>query len=664
MRAALRVVCVALLLQCAALGFADFVHAQSSDGVISPPPERLIATPGGVDMRTGRYAYSQTDLSIGEDSPTGALALTRTMATLVPGSPNPFGNFAHNFNITVSEKRVNIVEGDYKQGSGLDYRIMVTSDGLSDTFDSRTSQTSFNQVGRAGYARLTYVGARDSAGVVYTYTASGGTRYVFRPLGNRDCSSVWRCAYVSEITYADGTRYTLQYENPTPGVANTTRLRRVTSSRGYAMVLEYGAGADWNLVYKACVINLAYATAPANNVCPASALGTVTCTYTTNAFGQRWIASAVDANGATWGFGYPSASTMTYTRPGEAAPWLTNTGGYAAITSDGVAAFRVSRQDFADGSFYSYAYEDGPPIEGEPVQILGGSYTNALNETTIVELGLFRLPESMTPPGPVECCNIQWQFTPGPIRVVDPLGRTTLTDYCDPNAMANLPAYIRHRCIVLANPVSTTSPEGIKTDMTWDRRNLILARQKPRSGVTPVLPDIVQSATYVCGLDLVNCNHPASYTDARGNVSNYTYNSVHGGILTASAPAVTSTTPTGATTANVRPQTRYEYVQRTAWISNGAGGYVQAGGPIWVLSATSACRTSAATGNTAAPCAVAGDEVRTTFDYGPDSGPNTLLLRGQVVTADGVSLRTCYGYDQRGRRISTTQPNANLASCP
>jgi YD repeat-containing protein len=85
---------------------------------------------------------------------------------------------------------------------------------------------------------------------------------------------------------------------------------------------------------------------------------------------------------------------------------------------------------------------------------------------------------------------------------------------------------------------------------------------------------------------------------------------------------------------------------------------------IWVLSATSSCRTSAATGNPASPCTVAGDEVRTEFDYGPDSGPNTLLLRGQVVTADGVSLRTCYTYDQRGRRISTTLPNANLGSCP
>ena len=96
--------------------------------------------------------------------------------------------------------------------------------------------------------------------------------------------------------------------------------------------------------------------------------------------------------------------------------------------------------------------------------------------------------------------------------------------------------------------------------------------------------------------------------------------------------------------------------------------YAHAGPPIWVQTATSMCRTSAATGNPAAPCTTAGDEVRTTFEYGPDSGPNNLLLRGQAVTStDGgvtTTLRTCYAYDEDGRRISETQPNANLSSCP
>jgi len=127
-------------------------------------------------------------------------------------------------------------------------------------------------------------------------------------------------------------------------------------------------------------------------------------------------------------------------------------------------------------------------------------------------------------------------------------------------------------------------------------------------------------------------------------------------------------TETGPAVGGIRPQTRHSYAQRYAWVSNGAGGYVQAATPVWVRIATSTCRTSAATGNPAAPCAAAGDEVLTAYDYGPDSGPNNLLLRGQMVTStdNGVTtvLRTCYAYDALGRKISETRPNAGLASCP
>ena len=64
------------------------------------------------------------------------------------------------------------------------------------------------------------------------------------------------------------------------------------------------------------------------------------------------------------------------------------------------------------------------------------------------------------------------------------------------------------------------------------------------------------------------------------------------------------------------------------------------------------------------------DEVLTQFDYGTGDAThgNNLLLRGQTVTStDGgttTTLRTCYGYDAYGNRISETQPNANLSSCP
>jgi hypothetical protein len=54
----------------------------------------------------------------------------------------------------------------------------------------------------------------------------------------------------------------------------------------------------------------------------------------------------------------------------------------------------------------------------------------------------------------------------------------------------------------------------------------------------------------------------------------------------------------------------------------------------------------------------------TTYEYGADGTANNLRVRGKVVTADGVSLRTCYGYDWQGNKISETSPRAGLATCP
>jgi RHS repeat-associated protein len=86
---------------------------------------------------------------------------------------------------------------------------------------------------------------------------------------------------------------------------------------------------------------------------------------------------------------------------------------------------------------------------------------------------------------------------------------------------------------------------------------------------------------------------------------------------------------------------------------------------IWVLHTESYCISGAPNGNTTpgAECVQPNDEVDTTYEYDPDSGPNNLLPRGKAVTFGGVTQRTCYGYDSQGNEIWETSPNANLSSC-
>lgn len=142
-----------------------------------------------------------------------------------------------------------------------------------------------------------------------------------------------------------------------------------------------------------------------------------------------------------------------------------------------------------------------------------------------------------------------------------------------------------------------------------------------------------------------------------GRQTDYTYDSVHGGVLTKTSPPDAN---------GIRAQVRFEYTQRYAWVKTAGGGYTTAGDPIWVKTRERTCKTSATiTTNGVASCqGGASDEVVTDYEYGPNSGPNNLLLRGVAVTADGQTLRTCYGYDANGRKVSETKPAAGLGVCP
>jgi YD repeat-containing protein len=624
------------------------------------PADHLLVTRTGIDLRSGQYQYRQTDLAIGGEG-IGGLQLTRLSppsgqaAMIEPYMIEPyaeaFGNFTHNLDIMIMETRVSIFTNNYHHGSGSDFRMFVRYGMPIETFDGRGSTPVYELVSKQATARLTCTGTASSDSVVYTYQNAEGTLVTFRSLGSRDCASAYRCAYVSDVVYPDGTKLSFEYSS-TPGVANTARLRSVISSRGYAMLLEYGTGSYSKRVVKACLINLTQTVKPANNVCPVGAPASA-YSYTTLAVFGPMLASSTDQGGGTWGYQYQTDAggllTATgYVKPGQQTPWMTFGPNHT--------------QQFADGTFVDVDKQDGSSeTEG---QIHDGGGTAIYPDGGRVE-ALYaypRYPASLSPgynpdvpnnfcgEGTHEnCVEPVYQITPGPVSVTDELGRVTTYEYCDPVIYASFPEYETDRCVV--TPLrSYTDPEGIKTEIVYDAwRNVsgIHRKAKPGSG----LPDLDLTAYYDCVNRPKSCAKPSSITDGRGNTTNWTYDPNHGGVLTETGPAVNG----------ISPQKRYGYTQRYAWISNGAGGYVQAATPVWLRTSESFCKTSAWTGSA---CTAANDEVVTTYDYGPNSGPNNLWLRGTAVTADGVTRRTCFAYDGLGRKISETTPNANLASCP
>jgi len=224
--------------------------------------------------------------------------------------------------------------------------------------------------------------------------------------------------------------------------------------------------------------------------------------------------------------------------------------------------------------------------------------------------------------------------------------------------------YFEH---TVANPpISFTRPLGGGITYSYDevttggrvpRYNLIQTVESPNIG-SGTSGTITKTAHFTDGCaSIVSCNKPDYVRDANNNQTDYTYDSSHGGVLTATDPAVYSP----AVGANVRPQKRYTYVQRYAWYLNASGTMTQDPTPVWLLATESYCRSGAASGS---GCAIANDEVLTAYDYGPNSGPNNLMLRGQTVTTGGITHRVCFGHDKVGNKIWEVSANANATSCP
>lgn len=464
----------------------------------------------------------------------------------------------------------------------------------------------------------------------YTYTGRDGTQYVadYRFGGIGIGGPV-----ITSVVYPTGERLTITFK----ASGDRRRLSSVVSSRGWMLKYLYDANGDWSTVNSTEWLRVARIVAInlASEYCDASA---DTCGVS-----QVWPDAAV-----TWSPDYRSLSirnqqggttvfglTQYYeiasiTPPGHTAPSITY--GYCSRgQGPGPNCTNISgtMASFTVQTFFGLVYSTSQYGTTTTYGFLNGigGYTNFSKSDNPV-LGSMTVYTNAAPHEPINR---------GALQSVGISQRGTRLG-------------VGYSGVADNRIMSASAPGAGSKSYTYDERGNVLTETetaKDGSGQT-----LVTTLGYEAGCaNRLTCNKPLWRRDSKNYQTDYTYDLNHG-VLTETGPAV----------GGVRPQTRYTYVQRRAWVKNVAGAYV-ASPYIWVLSSTSICRSSTATGTIPGPCVTSGDEVRTTYEYGPDSGPNNLLVRGVLLAANGKSRRTCFRYDRFGNKISETTPAAGVTTC-
>ena len=641
-----------------AFTFSIAVPVSAQTGIDPLPPASIgVESPGNVNMSQGTFSESEKDLQIGGEGSEG-LSLIRSYNSGMSHTYSIYAGFrggtgwTHNWaqRVTVSEvPRImpdprceaqynfycnqyqayfhSVVAGDdsFKFQRRLEGGELPTHTGSHTGTFSPIEDTALG-------SSLHFNGTLENGN--FTLITKAGANYAYRAYNDPAGMALDR------IVHPDGTINELHYAGNAPAL--------VKSTRGYALVFEYGG----STIVEACAINLVELEVDVGQNCP-DGVPTVKYTYgvidvahvrsdgrPTVIVQTRALVGAHDLEDNLTGYSYDDGGHVDcITAPGQSTCRVRNYftqcilgGQYDTGHPDNVAAEmhlseQVIRQVFADGSEYIYQfgvssfcpdeYNDGLPKSGT------FWFENSDGGRTTLKLNFG-----------------------SPVEIEDPLGRITQQSWSGPLSVVSSSGLMR----------SHTYPDGRRLEFDYDDRgNIVRTVEVARPGSGDV--DLVTTATYpsCTSSNRKVCNKPSSVTDAGGAVTNYDYDPAHGGLLRRTLPP---------DSAGIRPETRYSYVQKHAWVKSG-GGFVQEPSPVWVLAGEEYCRTSAA--DAGGNCAAGpGDEVVTTYEYeqGSSTKGSNILMTGMAVSADGQTLRTCYGYDDMGRRISETPPAAGLASCP
>jgi RHS repeat-associated protein len=417
-----------------------------------------------------------------------------------------------------------------------------------------------------------------AVGGPYTFTDSGtGAVYTFDSLAYDSGTTSPRQIqyYATSIVYPDGEVIYLTYDKANAQSRTFHRLTGMSSSIGYYLTFTYqGSDANvgaWGVLAQATLYK---STTPLAQLTYNSPNGTIT-DLAGRVFTCTGCSNAVGANVETY-----IGSTKL---PGESAQAkivtpLGNTLVVSAVTQDGVGwTYQYSNLQIAGMLEYSFTKVtvNGPD---------GSSKIYTIN------------PKTQTKPNTIT-------------SVTDQIGRTTSYQYDSQ-----------------FRPIRITAPEGNYVSLSYDSYGNVISKTsyvKPGSSGSSIIEKsaINQSA---CDQNRVLCFRPASYTDARGGVTEYAYDYA-GRLISEIAPADASG------------------IRRATYLSYGASYTAPTQVRVCELNVT--CGTSS--------------EFKTQFTYfGQTALP---LTETRIDGVQGTSITTTYTYDDAGRLLTKDGPLAGNA---
>lgn len=582
--------CKQVLLLALAQTVAFGLPAVAQTPQIAPPAPYDPVDANGINLFNGSFTYSSPVIAVGPAS--GGLDYSAT------------------FDTAVNEWRHSVWGGVAQEpllppGSSTP-AFTVTVMGQSHVFIND---------GLGGYALLEGTGSLTRPSGIFTYVAVDGSVAVFGG-GSAVGPFVANRGVISTLTRPNGERLTWHYASPQAG---TRILRSVTSNRGYQLHFQHASATSVQLVKVTALNNAVDACDPSANVCSFSRTWP-SLTFAQVGTGPVTERSVTDSLNRTTRLLSPGGWISGVRRPTLAS------GQNITLTRTSTAPYKYGT--YSDGAgTWRYTYVTPPPQPIPPVEL---EY-----QTTVRNPALQNTVVKMVAVQSLELPDYPEYRTMRVTSVTDPLGEETTYGYG-----------------VGWNLSGISYPEGNSDTYGHTSRGQLSShtrQPKPGSGMTPT----TVSATFTpgCPANPKLCGRPAAITDARDQVTDYTYDPEHGGLLTETRPAPSP----GA----VRPQIRHAYAERYAWYkAAGALAISQAATPVWVEIETSACAVSAS-------CDGLGEETQTSIAYqaGSSSVASNILpiTVGSGSGDGGLTAVTATSWSDLGDPVSVDGPLSGSA---